>query len=185
MKKFAILGAIAAVATAGGVFAAQTFTEGNYDMTDSANQITIGVEQATTTGDIGSATVSGSLAGTFVQKAGTAYEIDFVADSEQNKITTEYTSNSVIDETVTVSYTLSIDWAEGKALPSGVKVEANSISPVTEVVSDASKTYTITMSNEWFNISGELNTKARYDDFVKAVTGATFKLTVDVTATAE
>ena len=182
MKKFALLGAVAALATAGGVFAAWNYSEGKFDMTDSVNTITIGVEQATSTGEVGSATVSGQLAGTFVQKASTSYGIDFVADNEKNTITTNYTSKSDVNETVVISYTLNIDWAEGKALPTGVTIEAKPITGVEETLNVTSKSYSTTMSNEWFTITGELKTKAAYDTFVAAIGAAKFTLTVDVVA---
>ena len=101
MKKFALLGAVAALATAGGVFAAWNFATGSVQA-PADQTITVTVDSAAVSSQAyGTFSVSGSIELTLTGNGNVdANTPVLVADEDNNEITITYTSNFAGSETV-------------------------------------------------------------------------------------
>lgn len=110
MKKFALLGAVAALATAGGVFAAWTYSEGDLDNKISASGITVdvAVDEGSSTGAAGTLTVSGSIKLIAKNVSDTDYAVKLENHEDSEGLTITYTHKAETDRTLTLSYSLEI-----------------------------------------------------------------------------
>lgn len=186
MKKFALLGAVAALATAGGVFAAWTFSGEGVTNGTSNEQISVTISgDKQEVGGMGTATITSENL-SFTLKQGDDSELNHhtvVAELHASaSLSVAYVSNDDrVDETVTVSY--SFETTTGTV--TGTDVEWTIAAPTTDTMVLSEGVYAPTANNAaeiTLTFANEINTTTEFDNFKDWA--ATFKPVLKVVVTA-
>lgn len=183
MKKFALLGAVAALATAGGVFAGWSFSDSTIGYTNNTNEIGITVNtQKDDLANLGTLTVSENVAITIEQNPeGSSVNHNKIKATITGDIDVSYESlNDLEDETITVSYA----WTNGSGkiidrdgdddvTYSIAAIASHDMAPVSGSYAPVTKTVTMTFE-------GEIRTDAELTELNTYFTNN--KITLTVTA---
>ena len=186
MKKFALLGAVAALATAGGVFAAWTFSGEGVTNGTSEEHISVTISgDKEVVGGMGTATITSQNL-SFTLKQGTGSKLNHhtvVAELHASaSLSVAYVSNDDrVDETVTVSY--SFDTTTGTI--DGTNLSWTIAAPATDTMVLSEDVYAPTANNAaeiTLTFTGEINTATQFENFKAWATSFAPILDVEVTA---
>lgn len=175
MKKFALLGAVAALATAGGVFAAFVFTEEGISGNNQAQTVTVTVEEDQTNSN-----------GTFAVKDGSKFDFEIKSDGaqdvnnvsanfgEDDSVIVTYVSNTTVSHTVNISF----EWVEDSITAGGVTVTYAPITATSMDYDDGQLDITEFIKNS-ITVTGQCTSTAAYSQ----LTAANFGNSLTITAT--
>lgn len=179
MKKFALLGAVAALATAGGVFAAWTFSTGGINGSEQTQSVSVSVDEETSTKDYGTFSLTSNSFSFKLQSEGNA-DVNTVeiAWGTENSVVGLYVSNNPnVDEQVELTFA----WEKPSIAVGGdsdVVVTYDDITPV--VLTEGSYKATLTSAIQGsISVTGDVETSSE----LGLVKGTNFNNKLTITAT--